>query len=138
MVIGGVQWLHIVPHVVYRSPGDARFCSACGKPVTRARRPIAIPAALSILGILMRPLRRKKVAGVCQGLANQYGWDVTLIRVIAVLLAIMVFPVGVVAYVLFWVMVPEEPRGAPHDLTHSSIWIRAHLGSPNPDGSVKA
>ena len=26
------------------------------------------------------------------------------------LLAILVFPIGEVAYVLFWVMVPEEPR----------------------------
>jgi phage shock protein C len=59
---------------------------------------------------LTRPLAGRKLAGVCRGLANQYGWDVTLTRVIAVLLAILVFPIGEVAYVLFWVMVPEEPR----------------------------
>jgi phage shock protein C len=59
---------------------------------------------------MMRPLAGRKLAGVCRGLANQYGWDVTLTRVIAVLLAVLVFPVGLVAYVLFWVMVPEEPR----------------------------
>jgi phage shock protein C len=81
--------------------GDARFCSACGKPVIEpgsaafASRPPSPPWGL---------------AGVCQGLANQYGWDVTLTRVIAVLLAVLVFPIGEVAYVLFWVMVPEEPR----------------------------
>ena len=61
----------------------------------------------------MRPLAGRKLAGVCQGLANQYGWDVTLTRVIAVLLAVLVFPIGEVAYVLFWVMVPEEPRTCP-------------------------
>jgi phage shock protein C len=59
---------------------------------------------------LTRPLAGRKLAGVCRGLANQYGWDVTLIRVIALVLAILVFPVGLVAYVLFWVMVPEEPQ----------------------------
>jgi phage shock protein PspC (stress-responsive transcriptional regulator) len=32
-----------------------------------------------------------------------------LTRVIAVLLAVLVFPIGLVAYALFWVMVPEEP-----------------------------
>jgi phage shock protein C len=58
----------------------------------------------------MRPQAGRKLAGVCQGLANQYGWDVTLIRVIAIVLAVLAFPIGEVAYVLFWVMVPEEPR----------------------------
>ncbi len=58
----------------------------------------------------MRPLAGRKLAGVCQGLANQYGWDVTLIRVIAVLLAVVAFPIGFVAYLVFWLMVPEQPR----------------------------
>jgi phage shock protein C len=91
--------------------GDARFCSACGKAVFEpgaaayAARPASPP-----WGPLTRPLAGRKLAGVCRGLANQYGWDVTLIRVIAVVLAVLVFPVGLVAYVLFWVMVPEEPQ----------------------------
>lgn len=91
--------------------GDARFCSACGKAVIEpgsaafASRPPSPP-----WGPLMRPLAGRKLAGVCQGLANQYGWDVILTRVIAVLLAVLVFPIGEAAYVLFWVMVPEEPR----------------------------
>jgi phage shock protein C len=92
-------------------PGDARFCSACGKAVIEpgaaafASRPASPP-----WGPLTRPLAGRKLAGVCRGLANQYGWDVTLIRIIAVVLAVFVFPVGLVAYVLFWVMVPEEPQ----------------------------
>jgi phage shock protein C len=90
-------------------PGDARFCSACGKavmePAAFASRPVSAP-----WGPLTRPLAGRKLAGVCRGLANHYGWDVTLTRLIAVVLAIFVFPIGEVAYVLFWVMVPEEPR----------------------------
>jgi phage shock protein PspC (stress-responsive transcriptional regulator) len=50
---------------------------------------------------------------VCQGLANQYGWDVTLTRVIAVVLAIMVFPIGLIAYGLLWLMMPEEQLVLP-------------------------
>jgi phage shock protein C len=90
-------------------PADARFCSACGKPVVEPGStgfaPPPPPRAL-----LMRPRAGRKIAGVCQGLANQYGWDVTVTRVIAVLLAIVAFPIGLVAYVLFWVIVPEEPQ----------------------------
>jgi phage shock protein C len=58
----------------------------------------------------MRPRTGRKLAGVCQGLANHYGWDVTMTRVIAVLLAVATFPIGLVAYVLFWVLLPDEPQ----------------------------
>jgi phage shock protein C len=75
-------------------PGGAHFCSACGKAVS--------------LGRLTRPLVGKKLAGVCQGLAMRYGWDVTLIRVIAVLLSVAAFPFGVIAYLLLWVLMPQE------------------------------
>ncbi len=89
-------------------PGEARFCSACGKAVIH-------PAAISFPahGPLTRPRAGRKLAGVCQGLANQYGWDVTWTRVIAVLLAVLVFPVGLLAYGLFWLMMPEEPLVLP-------------------------
>jgi phage shock protein C len=93
--------------------GEARFCSACGKAVTEppfagfSSGPAPRPA-----GPLMRPLAGRKVAGVCQGLANQYGWDVTLIRIITVLLAVAAFPIGLVVYLVFWLMVPEQPRSA--------------------------
>jgi phage shock protein C len=87
--------------------GEARFCSACGKAVIH-------PAAISFpRGPATRPRAGRKLAGVCQGLANQYGWDVTLTRVIAVLLAVLVFPVGLLAYGLFWLMMPEEPLILP-------------------------
>lgn len=86
--------------------GDARFCSACGKAVTE-------PPAGRPVEPLIRPFAGRKVAGVCQGLANQYGWDVTLIRIITVLLAVAAFPIGFVVYLVFWLMVPEQPRPAP-------------------------
>jgi phage shock protein C len=86
---------------------SARFCSACGKPATD---PTSTPIAR---GPFLRPRAGRKIAGVCQGLANQYGWDPSWVRIITVLLAIFVFPVGFVAYGLFWVIVPEEPLLLP-------------------------
>ncbi len=87
----------------------ARFCSACGKAVTEPGGTAPVRPASPFL----RPLAGRKVAGVCQGLANQYGWDVTLIRVVTVLLAIFTFPIALIAYLLFWLIVPEEPRPLP-------------------------
>jgi len=59
------------------------------------------------------PLRRSKsnrwIGGVCAGLANWMGWDVTLVRVLYVLVSIFsaAFP-GILAYVIFWIIMPEE------------------------------
>jgi phage shock protein C len=93
-------------------PLGARFCSTCGKPATAPPGVTgSTPSDWSRLSF--RPRAGRKLAGVCQGLANQYGWDVTLIRVIAVVLAIMVFPVGLLAYGLLWLMMPEEKLVLP-------------------------
>jgi phage shock protein PspC (stress-responsive transcriptional regulator) len=43
---------------------------------------------------------------------------VTLTRVIAVVLAIMVFPVGLLAYGLLWLMMPDEPLVLPVTTHH--------------------
>ena len=103
-------------------PGGARFCSSCGKAVTEPG-PIGSSGPIPP-GLLMRPRAGRKLAGVCQGLANQYRWDVTLTRVIAVLLAVLVFPVGLLAYALLWMMMPEEPPRASsrdHESRYSKL-----------------
>lgn len=53
------------------------------------------------------------IAGVCQGLANSYAWDVVWVRVITVLLAVFGGGSGLLAYVIFWVVMPEEPIALP-------------------------
>lgn len=90
--------------------GEARFCSACGKAVIH---PGAAGSPAPVRGPLTRPRVGRKVAGVCQGLANQFGWDVTLTRVIAVLLAVLMFPVGLLGYGLLWLLMAEEPLSLP-------------------------
>jgi phage shock protein C len=88
-------------------PGGARFCSACGRPVTEPGF-ATVPARP-----LTRPLAGRKLAGVCQGLANNLGWDVTLVRVIAVVLAVFTFPIGLLLYGVMWLVMPEEAPALP-------------------------
>jgi phage shock protein C len=89
---------------------EARFCSACGKAVTNPG-PMGYPGVAQ--GPLVRPRAGRKLAGVCQGLANQYGWDVTLTRVITVVLGVMILPFGLLAYAVLWLTMPEEPLVLP-------------------------
>ena len=53
--------------------------------------------------------RNQFIAGVCAGLADYIGWDVTLVRAIYALLSILSvgFP-GVVLYIIFWIIMPLE------------------------------
>jgi phage shock protein C len=53
------------------------------------------------------------IAGVCQGLANNYAWDVVWVRVITVLLTVFGGGSGLLAYVIFWIVMPEEPLMLP-------------------------
>jgi phage shock protein PspC (stress-responsive transcriptional regulator) len=49
------------------------------------------------------------IAGVCGGLAEWLGWDVTLVRVLYVLISLFsaAFP-GILAYIILWVVMPEK------------------------------
>ncbi len=89
----------------------ARFCSACGAPV--AQQPVgnwtSMPVSNDPLTRLQRPRATRMVAGVCAGLARQYGWDLTWVRVLTVLISVFSSGAGVVAYIVFWIVMPEEP-----------------------------
>lgn len=86
---------------------DARFCSSCG---TQMYPPAPYPASVSRL---VRPRTGRMIAGVCQGLANAYAWDVVWVRVITVLLTVFGGGAGLLAYVIFWIVMPEEPLMLP-------------------------
>jgi len=56
--------------------------------------------------LLLRPADGRMLGGVCAAFARRYGVDVTLLRTLAVVSALLV--VGLVAYVVCWAVVPEE------------------------------
>jgi phage shock protein C len=57
---------------------------------------------------LVRTRKGRMVAGVCAGAAEYFGWDVTLVRVIVVVVAVMTGGAGLVAYLAAWAIIPEE------------------------------
>lgn len=50
----------------------------------------------------------KKIAGVCAGLANYFGWDPTMVRAIYAILTICTAFCGVVIYLILWILLPQE------------------------------
>jgi phage shock protein C len=63
---------------------------------------------------LMRSRSDRKVGGVCAGLAQYLEIDTSLVRILwfFITLACGIFP-GIVAYILGWIIIPEEPLLLP-------------------------
>lgn len=51
----------------------------------------------------------KQLAGVCTGIAEYFGWEVTLTRILYVVLSIFTgsFP-GIILYIILMVIMPEK------------------------------
>jgi phage shock protein PspC (stress-responsive transcriptional regulator) len=60
---------------------------------------------------LYRSRKDRKIAGVCGGLAEYFNVDPVLIRILWVVL-VLGAGTGILAYILFWLIVPEAPEGA--------------------------
>jgi phage shock protein C len=85
-----------------------RFCPACGAGTTRGATPPRPEARLS------RPMSEAKVAGVCAGFARYFSLDVTLVRVLWVVLTVFPLPFfGVVSYIVAWIVMPKDPVTVP-------------------------
>jgi phage shock protein C len=56
---------------------------------------------------LVRRRDDRMVAGVCSGLADHLGVDVTLVRLAAVVALVLSFGAALVVYVAAWILMPE-------------------------------
>ena len=79
---------------------QVNFCCQCGASLARC---------VSQQGKkLTRSRTEKKIAGICGGFADHLGLDVTLVRIIWVMLAIF-GGWGILGYIIAWIVMPIEP-----------------------------
>lgn len=57
--------------------------------------------------VLSRPRRGRIIGGVCAGLARRFGWNPTVVRIIAVASCLIPGP-QVLAYLAAWILIPED------------------------------
>jgi phage shock protein C len=60
---------------------------------------------------LYRSTDDKMIAGVCGGLADFFGLDVSLVRLLLVIMGLLGGH-GVLVYLILWIIVPKQPAGA--------------------------
>jgi len=49
------------------------------------------------------------IAGVCAGLAEYLGWEITLVRILYLVISILsaAFP-GILVYIILWIVMPKQ------------------------------
>jgi phage shock protein PspC (stress-responsive transcriptional regulator) len=58
---------------------------------------------------LLRRSRSKKVfAGVCRGISEWLGWNVTLVRILFIIGSFIPVIPGFLVYLVLWVAIPKE------------------------------
>lgn len=60
---------------------------------------------------LYRSRRTKLLGGVAAGFAEYFNTDITIMRLLFALVAVTI-PSSILAYILAWIIIPEEPVGA--------------------------
>ena len=64
--------------------------------------------------LLRRSTDDKVLGGVCGGIARYLGVDAVLIRLLAVVLAIVGGGAGLIAYLIAWIVIPkDQPAATP-------------------------
>lgn len=85
------------------------YCSQCGKG-TEAGSPARANMPQQRLTLSKSD---KKIAGVCSGIAHYLNVDVTLVRIVWVILAFTPPGAGVLGYLIAWLIIPNgEERAA--------------------------
>jgi phage shock protein C len=81
---------------------DANVCAYCGIRV----------GAVTARKRLVRPRGDRKIAGVCAGFAEYFDVDVTVVRLAWLFVSLMT-GVGLLAYPIAWIVMPDEPLRLP-------------------------
>ena len=70
---------------------------------------------------LMRSRYDKKIAGVCAGIGNYMDVDPTFVRLVFLVLLLTPPGIGLIAYIIGWIVIPMEPEQLSGELTAAPV-----------------
>jgi len=87
----------------------ARYCLQCGQPTANAPTQAFAPREKP----LTRAREDAKLGGVCAGVARYFDLDVSFVRILWCFLTIYPPGVGLIAYIICWIVMPQDPVTPP-------------------------
>ncbi len=104
------------PHCGNQVTPHANFCSGCGAVILGV-----VPPRGYAQDRITRPRSPRMIAGVCSGVAQFYGWELALVRILFAVCTVLTSGFGVIVYLIAWVVIPEAPYALPFAVpTHPS------------------
>lgn len=103
------------PNCGKSAEAGVRFCPGCGTQIGSAGfngGPSYAPPAPP-MSKLIRPRYPRMIAGVCAAFAQQYQWDLSLVRIVTVVFALVTSGFGGLCYLAAWVIIPDGPYTLP-------------------------
>lgn len=94
----------------------SNFCYHCGAKQANAGQTQAAPGTAApprSSRKLMRSSTDKKISGVAAGVANYLDLDVTLVRVLWLVIGFCSAGVALLVYLILWIVLPVEPLYVP-------------------------
>lgn len=88
----------------------SRYCPQCGTATEKAG---FAPDNGGRPRPLSRPREDRKIGGVCAGVARFLGIDVTLVRILFVVFTFWPPGVGLIVYIICWIVMPQDPLLLP-------------------------
>ncbi|KGJ96340.1 envelope stress response membrane protein PspC [Colwellia psychrerythraea] len=79
-------------------------------------------------GELYRNAEQGKIAGVCAGIADYFGWETWLVRILVVSGVLFGMPFLILAYIAGWFILDKSPRstGKRSNEAHDSRYASSH------------
>jgi len=82
--------------------------------------------------------QNKKVSGVCAGIADYTGIDVTVVRIMMLVLAWATGGAGILAYFIAAHLAPTKPTGLYQDQADAKFWQGVRANPSRSTGEVRA
>ncbi|HEY2385757.1 MAG TPA: PspC domain-containing protein [Candidatus Binatia bacterium] len=112
----------LCPYCAEEIRGEALKCRYCGS---------TVDGGTALSRTWYRRRHGKMMAGVCAGLADQFGISVTIIRLAFLLSALLGGGVGIIVYLALWVVMPYGDTWAPRSDARMSD-VRPAAAPPEP------
>lgn len=64
---------------------------------------------------LYRDVERGKVGGVCAGIARYFGWEIWVVRIVAVTALLLMSKFTFLAYIIAWIVLDKAPKSTTRE-----------------------